>query len=148
MNIQYLNSMIFFKLQIIFWLHKFVSNLQNHPTFHSQERLLILVRGRECSASFYHGQATCYKSINPFSSWRRRASSSPPSWWTPAPSPAATWSSTPTTPTSSQSYWYVLCTHSLSISRVFPPLLQINFPAWFPTFPPSPVCHCSQQRNL
>ena len=34
--------------KIIHYLYTIVFNLQNHPTFHSEESLVNLVRGREC----------------------------------------------------------------------------------------------------
>ena len=44
-----LNSMFFFKLKIIHWLYSTdFLNLQNHPSFLSEERLFNFVRRREC----------------------------------------------------------------------------------------------------
>ena len=33
--------------------YNYFYNLQNHPTFHSKDRLVNIVRGRECFISLY-----------------------------------------------------------------------------------------------
>ena len=60
------------KRKIICWQYKFFFNLQNHPTFHGEERLVNLERRRECLVGlsiliFYacnHLLCSCWQRLN------------------------------------------------------------------------------------